>query len=126
MRRLLKTKTGFTFLEVLAALVILSFALLPIMSWVPTSIQTKLKNERLTTSIFLAQDLLEELRYEVQANFSAPRNVSTPQAFFAPHQDFFYTVSDDLNTNLKTIGVSVWHTEQPQKATNVTTQFARR
>ena len=117
---------GYTFLEVLMALVILSAALIPIMTWVPMAIQTKLQTERKTTAVFLAQGLMEELRYKIIANFSTSRNTPSPQAFLSPYQDFRYTVTDNLDPDLKTISVDVWHIEKPSDETIFYTQMARR
>jgi len=105
---------GFTFLEVLAAIVILSVALIPIMTWVPTSIQTKLKTERQTSASFLCQSKIEELHYKLINNFTANYNV-TSAPFNSPFQDYRYNVTVDSNTTLKTISVSVWHSETPLK-----------
>jgi prepilin-type N-terminal cleavage/methylation domain-containing protein len=126
LKKSLKSKTGFSFVEVLAALVILSAALIPIMLWVPTSIQTKLRTERKTTAIFLSQSKIEELRYKIIKNFNTDYDqASTP--FNSPYQDFRYSVTDNsAGTYLKTISVSVWHTETPENATIFYTQVASR
>jgi len=126
LRRYLKAKTGVSFLEVLAALIILSVALVPIMTWVPTSIQTKVKSERKTTAIFLAQGKIEELRCQIIGNFTQDRNPPQPVAFPNPYQNFSYTVSDDLNPNLKTISVRVWHIEKPNDETILYTKITKR
>ena len=118
--------TGFTYLEVLAALVILSVALIPILTWVPTSIQTKLKTERKTTAIFLAQEKLEELRYKIINNFGVDYTVAAPNPFYPPYQDFSYTVNDNFNSNIKTISVKVWHIEKPDDDTTFYTQVTKR
>jgi len=125
LKKSLKDFRGFSFLEILAALLILSFALIPIITWVPTSIQTKLKTERMTDAIFLAQSKIEELHYKIIKNFSTDYNQAAT-AFNAPYQAFRYSISDDLNPNLKTISVHVWHTETPQNETVFYTQVAKR
>ncbi len=124
MSKYLKLKRGFTFLEVLAALIILSVALIPIISWVPLSLQTKRSAEHKTTAIFLAQSKTEELRYRIIANFTP--NYTNSSAFPSPYQDFRYNVTDNLDANLKTISVKVWHIEKPQDETIFYTQVARR
>lgn len=116
---------GFTFLEVLAALVILSAALIPILTWVPVSIQSKLQAERKTTSIFLCQSKLEEVRYKVIKNFVNNYNAAS-LSFNSPYQNYKYTVSDNLDSNLKTISVKSWHIEKPQDETIFYTQISRR
>ncbi len=116
---------GFTFLEVLAALVILSTALIPILTWVPVSIQSKLQAERKTTAIFLCQSKLEEVRYKTIKNFINNYNVGSV-SFNPPYQDYRYTVNDNLDVNLKTISVKSWHIEKPQDETILYTQISRR
>lgn len=124
MKKYLKFNKGFTFLEVLAALIILSVALIPIMTWVPTSIQAKLKAERQTTAIFLAQGKIEELHTQIINNFNY--NYTNSSVFNPPYQDFRYNVTDNLNTTLKTISVKVWHIERPQDELVFYTQISRR
>ncbi len=126
MKRYLKLKTGVSFLEVLAALIILSVALVPVMTWVPTSIQTKLKAERKTSAIFLAQGKMEELRSQIIGNFTQDRNTPQPVAFPNPYQNFSYLVSDDLNPDLKTISARVWHIEKPDDETILYTKITKR
>ena len=125
MKRYLKPKTGFTFLEILATLVILSVALIPILTWVPLGIQTKIKAEQKTVTIFLCQSITEDLHYKIINNFTANYNKNN-LSFNSPYQDFRYTVTDNLNSNLKTISVQVWHIENPSDETVFYTQIARR
>jgi len=124
LKRCLKVNKGFTFLEVLLASVILSVALLPIMTWVPTSIQTKLKAERKTTAIFLCQSKVEQLRYRIINDFSYAAD--NGGAFNSPYQNFSYAVTYSVENNLKKISVKVWHIENPQDETVFYTQIARR
>lgn len=126
MKKYLKSKTGFSFLEVLAAVVILSVALIPIMLWVPTSIQTKLQTERKTTAIFLCQRKIEELHYKIIKSFDNNGNPNGYNETSIPYQDFRYSVTDDLNLNLKTISVHIWHMETPENETIFYTQVAKR
>jgi len=116
---------GFTFLEVLASLVILSVALVPMMTWVPVSIQSKLQAERKTTALFLCQSKIEELRYKIIKDFTANYNASS-LAFNPPYQSYKYTAIDNLGSDLKTISVKVWHIEKPQDETIFFTQISKR
>ena len=118
-------RRGFTFLEVLAALAILSIALVPIMTWVPSSIQAKRKASQQTTAIFLAQSKIEELHRDILNNFDFDYNVNNT-AFSAPYQKFRYRVNDNLKPNLKTIKVRVWHVENPKGKIIFDTRVARR
>lgn len=122
----LRLKRGFTIIELIASLAILSIALLPLLNWLPISIQTQLKTERKTKAIFLAQGKLEELRTAIINNFDQDYNVLNPLAFNPPYQNFRYSITDDLDINLKTISVKAWHIENPQDETIFYTQIARR
>lgn len=122
MKRFLK---AFTYLEVLASLVILSAGLIPILVWVPVSIQTRLQAERKTTAIFLCQSKAEELRYKIIKNFTNNYNAAS-LSFNSPYQNYNYTVTDDLGSTLKTISAKVWHIEKPQDETILYTQISKR
>ena len=124
-KKYLSFKTGFTLIELIAALVILSIALLPLLKWLPLSIQTRLKAERKTKAIFVAQGKIEELRTAILNNFALDYNLDA-STLNPPYQNFRYSITDDLNNNLKTISVKVWHIENPQDETIFYTQIARR
>ena len=125
MKKSLKQKSAFTFVETLAALVILSIALVPILAWLPTSIQTKLQVERKTTAIFLAQRKLEELRFKIIKNFNSDYNEDSV-SYDSPFQDFRYTLTDNLGTSIKTISAKVWNIEKPEDDETFITQVAKR
>ena len=117
---------GFTLIELIAALAILTIALLPLVNWLPLSIQTQIKAERKTKAIFLTQAKLEELRTAIINNFDKDYNQLNPLAFTPPYQNFRYSITDDLDANLKTISVKAWNIENPQDETIFYTQIARR
>jgi len=125
LRRYLKNK-GFTFLEVLAALVILSVALIPLLTWVPTSISTKIKTESYTTAMFLCQGKMEELRFKLITNFVDESD--SGGAFTPPFDDFSYSVTYDtsLHPYLKQLSVEVWHNDSPEDETVLDTYIAQR
>lgn len=125
MKRYRNFKRGFTFLEIIAAIAILSAALIPILTWVPTSLQTKIKTERKTTAIFLAQAKIEELRNNIIKDFDQNYN-SASVSFNAPYQGYRYTATDDLVAGFKTISVKAWHIENPNDETAFYTQIAQR
>ena len=121
-----KLKNGFTLIELIAALAILTIALLPLVNWLPLSIQTQLKSEHKTKAIFLAQSKLEELRTAIINNFDQDYNQLNPLAFNPPFQNFRYSITDDLHASLKTISVKAWHIENPKDETILYIQIARR
>jgi type II secretory pathway pseudopilin PulG len=113
-------RRAFTFLEILFTVVIISAGLIAIMNWVPVAIQTKIKTERRTIAIFLAQKNIEEAKRTLLSNFDS---------------GVTWTVSPDFacsgnviteNPNLKTITVSVWHIENPSDITTFYNKVARR
>lgn len=124
-KKYLRFKTGFTLIELIAALVILSIALLPLLKWLPLSIQTQLKAERKTKAIFVAQGKIEELRTAILNNFDQDYNLDL-SALNPPYQSFRYSITDNLDSDLKTISVKVWHIENPQDETIFYTQITRR
>jgi prepilin-type N-terminal cleavage/methylation domain-containing protein len=121
----LRSLTGFTFIEILMALVIMSASLIPIMIWIPTSVTTKLVAEQKTKAIFLAEGLMEQLRYQVINNFTTSRT-ATSQAFSTPFSGFYYNITDNGDASLKAITVSVWHSEKPSNVVTFYAQIARR
>ena len=125
MKNYSRTNKGFTFLELLAAILIMSVALVPILSWVPVSLQTKRKAENKMIAIFLAQSKLEELRLAVLNNFSADYDAANV-AFTSPYQDFRYTITDNANTNLKTVSIRVWNKNEPSDKVIFYTRLAPR
>jgi Tfp pilus assembly protein PilV len=118
-------KKAFTFLEIMAAVVILTVALIPIVTWVPTSIQTKLKTERKTTAIFLAQGKTEELHSKIIGNFSLNYNTG-PLSFNGTYQHYYYNITDNQDPDIKTISVKAWNIEDPKDAAVFYTQVAKR
>ena len=107
------------------ALVIMSASLIPILVWVPTSITTKAIAEQKTKAIFLAEGLVEQLRYQVINNFATSRT-AVSQAFSTPFTGFYYNITDDGGSSLKAITVSVWHSDEPNNAVTFYAQIARR
>jgi len=63
-------KEGFTFLEILVMVVVISVGLIGIMNWVPVAIQTKIKVEQRTGAILLAQGKMEEAKRRVLSSFT--------------------------------------------------------
>jgi len=73
----------------------------------------------------VAQGKIEELRTAILNNFALDYNLDA-STLNPPYQNFRYSITDDLNNNLKTISVKVWHIENPQDETIFYTQIARR
>jgi len=113
-------RKGFTFLEILFTVVIISVGLIAIMNWVPVAIQTKIKTERRTTAIFLAQKNIEEAKRTLLSNFDSGVIWTVSAGFNCAGN----VITE--NPNLKTITVSVWHIENPSDITTFYNRVARR
>jgi prepilin-type N-terminal cleavage/methylation domain-containing protein len=119
--------TGFTFIEVLVTVVIIAVGLVAIMNWVPLNIQTKIKLERRTTAIFLAQERVDDIKRSALANYDDNFNWAVPQSWSVPYDNFRWTSSDNPDTAaLRSISVSAWHIEEPDNKITFDTKIARR
>lgn len=104
---------GFTLIEVLLALVILSIAIIPLMQIFPQASLISTDSQRETRIGFLAQQKLEQVKGQALSYFFGNYNESAT-AFPSPDSDFKYTVSyftasgDDGN-QIKAIKVRVWY-----------------
>jgi prepilin-type N-terminal cleavage/methylation domain-containing protein len=92
MRRLRKDgrEGGFTLTEVLTALVLLAFALLPVMKALISSQQTGTRSKRVTQAVFLADRKIEDIRAAALASFATDFSVSSealPGGFACTVQD---------------------------------------
>jgi Tfp pilus assembly protein PilV len=114
-------KRGFTFLEILFMVVVMSVGLIAIMKWVPIAIETKVKTEQRTRAIFLAQGKMEETKRRVLSSFT---NFSENWSV----GNFYGTtlVSNDTYSNLKILQVSAWHIDRPNDITTFYTKVALR
>jgi len=99
-----------------------------IMNWVPVAIQTKIKTERKTTAIFLAQEKIEDIKWSALANFNNNFNQSNPVSWSIPYNNYRWTANDtvDLIWSIKTISVSTWHKEEPENKVTFDTKISRR
>ena len=99
---------GFTFLEVLATIVILSIALIALMEMLPNALVLDGRMERETKAIFLAQRKMEGVKGKIIYDFD-PDYSESATAFPSPDATFKYTVSDDQGAEIKEIAVNVWY-----------------
>jgi len=105
-------KFGFSFLEILLTISIMSIALVPIMRIMPEGMVAGTRLDRSTKSIILAQGKMEEVRSQVlstSATYGFDKDYNEPgTAFPSPDQRFKYTVSDNLGADVKELSVVVW------------------
>ncbi len=115
MRHTINDKRGFTLIEVLAAIILIAAALIPIMIITTQIIEKSLKDEHLTKIIFLAEGKIEDTKRSVVNNFAASVD-ETATAFDSPDEKYKYTVSDDEASDIKVVQVSVWYDENDDDA----------
>lgn len=101
-------ESGFTLLEILLTIIILSIALIPLMEMIPQALVLDKSIEWETQAAFLAQQKMEEIKGKAIYDYSPDYSESTT-AFPSPHSAFKYTVSDDPDTGIREITVNVWY-----------------
>ena len=106
----LSLESGYTLLEILLTISILSIALIPLMEMLPQALLLDAKLEQETKVAFLAQRKLEEVKSKAIYDFDQDYTESAT-AFPSPDQGFKYTVSDDQGAEIKEIAVNVWRDE---------------
>ena len=99
---------GYTLLEVLLAISIMSIALIPLMEMLPQALLLDAQLEREAKAAFLAQRKLEEVKSKAIYDFDQDYTESAT-AFPSPDSAFKYTVSDDQGAEIKEIAVNVWY-----------------
>jgi len=110
MRHTIYDKKGFTLIEVLAAIILIAAALIPIMIITSQIIEKSLKDEHLTKVIFLAEGKIEDVKRSVIDSFSTSADEAVT-SFDSPDEDYKYTVFDDEASGIKVIQVRVWYDE---------------
>ena len=120
----MKSLRGFTYLEILATIIIMSIALIHIMRLMPEGIRATARVERLTKALFLAQRKMADIRSKIfgaDDAYGFDKDYTQPAtAFPSPDQTFKFTVSDSYvpgsGNNLKVLSVTVWFDENDNNA----------
>lgn len=131
MRNNLNFKTGITLIEVLLAVVILSVAIVPIVNYLPVSVETKIKAERKTVAIFLTEYMLEYWRSNILNDFNWPGSVGGGAGLFMhimpdPYSAYNIQINRTNTGDLATVAVKTWYRETPNDAVTIYTQVSRR
>ena len=101
-------ESGYTLLEIIMAISILSIALIPLMEMLPQALLLDAQLERETKIAFLAQRRSEAVKSRAIYDFAQDYTESAT-AFPLPDSAFKYTVSDDQGAEIKEIAVTVWY-----------------
>jgi len=102
---------GFTLLELLFAIVILTITIVPLMLLLPQIMATNMNIEQTNRAGFLAQKKMEEMKTKSLTYFNWDYSESTATSFSSPDAEYMYTVADDYGLYVKQITVNVWHDE---------------
>jgi len=130
---------GFTFLEIILTIAIMSIAIIPIMRLLPNAMVSTSRLNRLTIKSLLAERKIEELRNQIlgkNPNYGFGKNYSVlnPVAYPSPYVGFYYSIfdQDTLVSYLKLVSVAIWFDDnadnnaQQNEIFNLTTFIANR
>ena len=104
-------KRGFTLIEVLASILLIGLALIPMMQILTQSLVISTKEERVTKVIFLAERKTEEVMGKLINNFGAS---ITTSGNLGGNYEYTVTLTQDGSipiADLKIITVRVWYDE---------------
>jgi len=114
-----RSECGFTMVEILASVAILSIVIVPLMGLMASAPLIHTKQERQTRAAFLVQLKLEEVKnkitYDNNLNFTTEYDEEAVAFTIAQDTKFKYTITitdpDPDPGDLKTITVQVWYDE---------------
>lgn len=113
MRLCRKNSHGFTLLEVVVSVALVSVVLIPLMQMVPNMLKIGTKVEAVTRSTFLATQKMEEIKSLIQssnASYGYTKNYTqSATAFPSPYFLYKFTISDNADAHIKTLTVTVWN-----------------
>ncbi len=107
--------TGLTLVEVLAAVVILGFAVTPMLTMMREGLGAGRRVEALSRSLMLAEATYEQLKARIQS-VRPPHGYGhdygqLATAFPAPDSDFKLIVTDDQVSGVRSLRITVWRDE---------------
>lgn len=106
---------GFTYLEILAVLIILTVMIVPVMQLMPGAMTVVTELDRIEKAGFLAQYKMDETRNRILGTnpsygFAANYNTSAT-AFPSPDDGYKCTITDSQGLNIKNLNVTAWFDE---------------
>lgn len=125
LRKRIKEDCGFTFLEVLFSVLILSFVLIQLLVWSSLGVDTSVDMRQKTEAVLLCQAKIEQLRQQILRNSSI--NYAVDNATFnPPNEGFRYTIEDNSTSGYKNISVKVWNNNRPKNEATLFVELAER
>lgn len=106
-------KKGFTIIELVVAVALLSVVLLPLVQMLPTMLKTNKNTEIMTKGTFLAEQKMEEIKSLIRSTtfgYGFTKNYTqSATSFPSPNATYKVIVADNQDPNLKIIQVKVWY-----------------
>lgn len=106
-----KTQNGFTMLEILASIALLSITIIPLLGLITSTLMSNAQREQQLRAAFLAQKRLEEVKDALLSNDLVGNYNEPPTAFSAPDSRYKYTVTVTEDPDIRDIAVKVWFDE---------------
>ncbi|MFH1411842.1 MAG: type II secretion system protein [Candidatus Omnitrophota bacterium] len=108
----LRTKKGFTLIEILAAIAVVGLGIIPVMNTLPEGLKALRKTEHLTRDVMLAQQKMDELRDQILGT-NASYGYSKSGGYggsgtFTGFSGYRYSVTDDQGSDIRELTVDVW------------------
>lgn len=127
MNRLLN-ESGFSILEAIAVIAIISICLVPLMGMFPLQLVNSRSMENYTQDISLARKKTEEIKTRLFSDFQAtiPDSGSFSSDSFPNYNYEVQLSSRTAADTICTLKVKVWETSRPQDIFEVNTKIARR
>ena len=123
-----RNKKGMTLIEIIATVIIVAIGLVGIMRLAPDMLRTKEAIERRTQMAFLGIGVMEDVKVKAIINFSRNYSTALPIYLGAPYEMYWYTISDTVASNVKTIRVTIGEgtTDNPKSTYVLDTMIAQR
>jgi prepilin-type N-terminal cleavage/methylation domain-containing protein len=114
-------KKGFTLIEILFAIMILTISIIPAMMLLPRIFKDNTTIALTNRAVFLGQMKMEQVKTKALTFYDSNYSVTGPLdpkyiAFVAPDDMYKYTVSDDLGPDIKTLIVTIWYDKNNNNA----------
>jgi prepilin-type N-terminal cleavage/methylation domain-containing protein len=106
-----KRENGFTMLEILASIALLSITIIPLLGLLAGSLVSHAQREQQLRAAFLAQKRLEEVKDEILSNDLVGDYNEAATAFPAPDLNYKYIVTVTDDADIRNIAVRVWFDE---------------
>ena len=126
---MMRKKHGMTLIELIAAASIVVMGAIIVIKIEPILYTAKEKIDQSSTCVFLALEKMEDIRGAMLSDFEGDPETGYAEpetAFLEPNDAYRYTVTDDMDENLKTISINVWPSDNTDNIFPLSTKIAKR